>query len=317
MKIAIINSSDIAKRRIIPALKQIPDVEITAVCSRDLEKAKSYATEFGILFYTNEPDIIDNVDAVYISSPPGLHYQYVKKFIDKGIHVFCEKSLTVKPGETEYLVKEAEHKGVIIQENYAFEYHPQWIWIKDNLDKIGDLQYIRASFEFPPRNPLEDFRYKKELGGGSLYDAGGYPIKLASMLMSDLKCCKSTCKVSDKYGVDLSGNCYVIDELGTPAFLSWGFQSNYKCYVELVGSEGTITANKIFTPKANESVSVHVKYLDNSTEDHVFTDDHFVQIFKDFKRRIKTNNNSHHINLIKQSNWQSYVSTFGISTIIK
>ena len=317
MKIAIVNTSDIAKRKIIPALKAIPGIDIVLVCSRDINKAKLFAKEFDILNYTNDLYSIENVDAVYISTPTGLHTHYINIFIDKGINVFCEKSLTTDLNETIYLINKAERNGVIIQENYAFEFHSQWEFIKKHIPTIGNLQYIKSSFEFPPRNTLTDFRYQKTLGGGCLYDAGGYPIKLASLILDDVYSYTATNRISNKHNVDIGGNCYITDIQGTSAFLTWSFQSTYKCNVEIVGDNGTIKSNRIFTPTNETPVEVTVEYLNNETKTRTFIDDHFINILVDFKRRIENNDNSHHKEIIKQSNWQSDVSTCSISTDIK
>lgn len=316
MKIIILNSSDIAYRRIIPALKKVRDIEIVAVCSRDINKAKRYSEDFNIPYYTDNYDSLPEADAVYISSPPSLHYEQIKYFLNKGIHVLSEKSITTDYQHTLDLILLANKNNLILQENYAFEFHAQWKFINDNLETIGHIQYIKSSFEFPPRNVLTDFRYNVNLGGGSLYDAGGYPIKLASLLLSNIKHCMSSSKHSAQYNVDLFGNCYFVDSNGTSAFLSWGFNSLYKCDLEIVGSKGTIKANKIFTPKAEESTNVTINYIDGISLNQTFTDDHFVSLIEDFKHRIKSKDNSHHINIIKQSYWQSYVSINSITTII-
>jgi hypothetical protein len=70
--------------------------------------------------------------------------------------------------QTKEVVNEAQYKGLIIQENYAFQFHPQWYWILENLKEIGDIICIKSAFDFPPRETNTDFRYNKFLGGGAL-----------------------------------------------------------------------------------------------------------------------------------------------------
>jgi predicted dehydrogenase len=43
MKIGILNCSDIARIRMIPAMKKITDIEISVICSREIKKAKEFA----------------------------------------------------------------------------------------------------------------------------------------------------------------------------------------------------------------------------------------------------------------------------------
>lgn len=314
MKVAILNCSDIAKRRMIPAFQSVPGVEISIVCSRDIRRAKEYADEFGIPKWTDNPDDIVDVDLVYISSPPSEHFDAVKKFIRRKINVLCEKSLTIDAYQTIYLINLADKNGVIIQENYAFPFHTQWKWIMENLSKIGDLLYIRSGFEFPPRDTKTDFRYKSALGGGALFDAGGYPIKLASLLMGTPQRLDAVTHISKSLDVDLSGRTFIIDDVGASAFLTWSFESTYRCDVEIVGTKGTIKAGKIFTPRVDERVEVTISIIGEPVERKEFICDHFAELIKDLKDRIETRDNSHHKSILKQSNWQNYVSSTSIRT---
>jgi len=298
----------------IPAFQAIPEVEISIVCSRDIRRAKQYAEEFGILKYTDNPDEIIGVDLVYISSPPSEHFDAIKTFIKRKINVLCEKSLTIDAYQTIYLINLADKQGVLIQENYGFPFHTQWKWIKENLNKIGDLLYIRSGFEFPPRNTETDFRYKSALGGGALFDAGGYPIKLASLLLGTPQKLDAITHLSKSLDIDLSGRTFIIDETGKSAFLTWSFESTYRCDVEIVGTRGTIKAGKIFTPRVDEHVEVSLSLIGEPVERQQFVCNHFVELIRDFINRIETKDNSHHKSILKQSNWQTYVSSTSIRT---
>lgn len=314
MKVAILNCSDIAKRRMIPAFQAIPDLQISVICSRDIRRAKQYAEEFGIPRYTDNPDEIVDVDVVYISSPPSEHFDAIKTFIKRKINVLCEKSLTIDAYQTTYLINLADKHGVLIQENYGFPFHTQWKWITENLNKIGDILYIRSGFEFPPRDTEMDFRYKSALGGGALFDAGGYPIKLAALLLGTVQKLDAVTHRSKSLGIDLSGRTFIIDESGKSAFLTWSFESTYRCDVEIIGTKGTIKAGKIFTPRVDEHVEVSLSLIGKAVERQQFVCDHFVELIRDFINRIKIKDNSHHKSILKQSNWQTYVSSTSIRT---
>ena len=159
MRIGILNCSDIARRRMIPAMQSIPGIDITIVCSRSKDKAKEYAKEFGIPQYTDNPeDLYIGLDAVYISSPPSEHFITMNSFVSRGIHVLCEKSLTTDPSHTESILTDASLLDVVVQENYAFPYHPQWKYIERSLPDLGELITINAGFEFPPRDVTKDFK---------------------------------------------------------------------------------------------------------------------------------------------------------------
>jgi len=320
MKIGILNCSDIARRRMIPAMKSIPGIDITIVCSRSKEKAKEYAKEFDIPQYTDNPeDLFIGLDAVYISSPPSEHYEPMTEFIRRGINVLCEKSLTISSNHTESIIRDAIQFGVIVQENYGFQFHPQWKYIIKSIKDLGDIISIKSGFEFPPRDASTDFRYNKDLGGGALLDAGGYPIKAASLIMNRINLgeISGSYRFSSELEIDISGNVYFLDDKGTSAFLTWSFETPYRCDLEIIGTKGKIKSRKIFTPKADENVTVEkTDMFGKIIETKEFKADHFRELIIDFKRRIDEGDNSHFPEIIKQSNWQSYAKSTGFRTIL-
>lgn len=317
MKIAILNCSDIAKRRIIPAIKKIEGLEITAIVSRTKSRAKEYADLFDIPLYTDsiEEALSTNPDIAYISSPPSEHYLTILACLNSGVNVICEKSLTIDYFNALRLVTLANEKGLIIQENYAFPFHDQWKFITDNLKTIGNLEYIRSGFEFPPRDKKTDFRYDPSLGGGALFDAGGYPIKVATLLLNSLSSGNGVIKIDPELRVDISGNFHIIDVDMKSAFLTWSFEAPYRCDLEIIGTGGKIVSNKIFTPRADESVKVDITDLSGKViESKEFVCDHFEMLIRDFIKRIKTKNSSHHEEIINQSKMQIYAKTTCIRT---
>lgn len=320
MKIGILNCSDIARRRMIPAMKSIPGVDVTIVCSRSKDKAKEYAKEFDIPQYTDkQEDLYTGLDAVYISSPPSKHYNTMVEFISRGINVLCEKSLTISPEHTESIIRDAEEYNVIVQENYGFQFHDQWKYIIKSLKDLGDIISINSGFEFPPRDKSTDFRYNKDLGGGALLDAGGYPIKAASLIMNRINLgeISGSYRFSSELEIDTSGNVYFLDDKGTSAFLTWSFETPYKCDLEIIGTKGKIKSRKIFTPKPDENVTVEkTDMFGKIIETKEFKSDQFRELIIDFKRRIEEGDNSHFSEIIKQSNWQSYAKSTGFGTIL-
>ena len=75
-------------------LAATPDaVEIAAVASRDGAKAQAYAAEHGIArAHGSYEELLadDELDAVYVSLPNGMHHEWTLKAIDAGKHVLVE-----------------------------------------------------------------------------------------------------------------------------------------------------------------------------------------------------------------------------------
>lgn len=66
-----------------------------------------------------------------------------------------------------------------------YRYHPRYKLIKNVIEsgEIGEIRGIYANFTFNNAADKGNVRYRKEWGGGSLYDVGVYPISAARMLL--------------------------------------------------------------------------------------------------------------------------------------
>lgn len=261
-RLGIIGSSEIAFRRFLPALKQVADFEYKGLASRNIEKTQKFIDAFGGKGYGSYDQIIQDqdIDILYIPLPPALHFEWAKKALDQGKHVFLEKPSTTSFDQTEALVKLAQNKGLVLRENYMFTDHSQ-LKVIDSLlaeGKIGDLRLIRVAFGFP-RRAADDFRYNKDLGGGALLDCGGYTLKVASHLLGEgLECKYAKLEIEPDTGVDLYGNAILENQRGV-AQISFGMDNAYKCELEIWGQNGFIKSPRIFTPGPDFEVVLEVE----------------------------------------------------------
>ena len=86
VKIGILGCADIARKYAIKAFQAIPNAEVVSIASRDYEKAKAWAGEFNIKAEKSYDSLIENqnIDALYIPLPIGLHKEWVIKAVRKG-----------------------------------------------------------------------------------------------------------------------------------------------------------------------------------------------------------------------------------------
>ena len=83
--------------------KQVEGVELVGVVDLVEEKAKATAEKFGCAAFTDMAALPDGLDAVSVVVPPRGHYPIVKTMLQKGLHVYCEKPLTLDPAQGEEL----------------------------------------------------------------------------------------------------------------------------------------------------------------------------------------------------------------------
>lgn len=315
MRIAVLCPSEIAHRRFMPALRQVPEFEYAGVgmatpeehlvgldsqipseadirdSQNQRERTEMFVEEFGGTAYESYDAVLSDgsIDAVYIPLPPALHYSWAKRALEAGKHVLMEKPFTTSVAATKELLELAESSGLAVHENYMFAFHSQIEWVRDAIAKrlVGDIRMIRVDFGFPFRGH-NDFRYSKALGGGALLDCGGYTLKLAAMLLGpSARVVASQLNGGRDLEVDLYGSAMLENEEGLVAQVSFGMDNDYRCSIDLWGSEGTLSSGRILTAPAGFEPTMTIRR--NGVEEVVTlpADDSFRKSIEHFAECIR------------------------------
>ena len=315
IRIGIICPSEIAFRRFLPALKEAGESfrfaaigiaspeewfgDLTTVSQKLIEeqqaceqaKAQSFLDQYGGEIIVGYGNLVssDKIDAIYIPLPPALHYQWARKALESGKHVFVEKPSTTSLSDTEELISMASEKGLALHENYMFIYHSQLEELNKLVEegKIGDVRLYRITFGFPMR-AKNDFRYNKVLGGGALLDAGGYCMKYANYLLGG-DACITTAQANylEGFEVDMYGSATMVNNKGQVAQLSFGMDNDYRCDIEIWGSKGTITSGRVLTAPAGFKPSYTIKRNQMLETHELLADDAFLKSILRFKECIE------------------------------
>ena len=248
-------------RVLLPPLRSSARNELTAVASREPERAQAYANERNIprAFGSYEAMLADpDVDVIYNPLPNSLHAEWTIKAAKAGKHVLCEKPLANTMEEVDAMTAAAKKAGVVLMEAFMYRHHPQTLKVKELVESraIGKLQLIRGSFTFNISNE-NDVRLNSALGGGSIWDVGCYPISYARLIAG--------AEPVEVFGWQKTGTGSGVDEsfFGQLHFsndvyaqFDCGFRTPQRTHIELVGDKGNITIKTPFTPRLNEEIIV-------------------------------------------------------------
>lgn len=319
MKIGILSPSEIAFRRFMPAINSCPNIEFAgiAIASKEEwftnssnfdydevkkteeEKANKFIENYGgKIYYSYDNMLHDNdIDSIYIPLPPALHGKWGKAALKNGKNAFVEKPSTTSLKETEELVELAKKNNLVVMENYMFIYHKQleeiMNYIKNGI--IGKVKKYTISFGFPRRS-TNDFRYQKNLGGGAIIDCGGYTIKYANMILGGNAELKYAKLINDdiKQDIDIFGNgiyTYGKDIVE----VQFGMDNDYRCMLEVWGSEGTLKTNRVLTAPAGYIPTLMITKNGVTDEKELSEDDTF---FKSIQRFMKCIDNADERNTV-------------------
>ncbi len=300
IRIGVIGCANVAERCMIPAIKALTDFELIAVASRTKEKAETFAEKFSCEAIEGYSNLInrDDIDAVYIPLPTGLHEEWIINALNKGKHVLAEKSLAPDYISARKIIDEAESCQLLVMENYMFQYHSQHAFVQQLIKdgEIGEMHFFKSSFGFPPRSK-NDIRYNKKLGGGALLDAGGYVVKAAQLFLGPaLTLGGAFLKYDRQLDVDIYGGAILKNDKEQIAHVSFSFDNFYQCSYEIWGSKGKITAERAFTPPVNFGPKITLEKQNHKQEFVITPDNHFINILKEFHRAIHEKDFQRHWN---------------------
>lgn len=124
----------------IPAWEKMEDAELTAICDIREERLalypeKRHYTDFDEMLEKEKPDILD------ICLPTYLHADFAVKALEKGIHVLCEKPISLKPEDVERVYRTAHEHHVNFMIAHVLRFWPEYEFIKELIDtqKFGKI----------------------------------------------------------------------------------------------------------------------------------------------------------------------------------
>ena len=247
-------------RSLIPAIRAARGCSLEAVASRDPDRAAAYAAEWQIprAVGSYEALLADaGIDAVYIPLPNHLHAEWTIRAARAGKHVLCEKPLAQSVAEVEAILATARDAGVHVAEAFMYRHHPQTHLVRQLVadGAVGALRFVRGVFSFTLDRP-GDVRFAPEMGGGSLWDIGCYPVSYARMLAGTEPTQVTGLAVRGPTGIDVSFAGVLSFRDGLLAAADCSFVAPFRTEVEIVGAEGTIRVARPFKPGERETIVV-------------------------------------------------------------
>ncbi|MEH7331166.1 Gfo/Idh/MocA family oxidoreductase [Neobacillus drentensis] len=208
LKAALIGLGDISKIHL-PAIKENPIVELTAVCDVN-EDLRTLVPE--ARFYTDYQDMLESeaIDVVHICLPHYLHNSVTKACIEKGVHVFLEKPLGLNTEEALEIVNlEEEHQEVKVcvcfqnRYNESFEML-QKIAFSGEYGKIVGIKGLVAWYRPKSYYDLKPWRGQMEYaGGGVMINQALHTLDLMQLLGGKIESIRGSLDQLLDYGIEV------------------------------------------------------------------------------------------------------------------
>ena len=188
----ILGAGKIAERQMVSAIAQAPGQRLAAVMKRDRGQAQRFAEQHGVpRFYDTVDGLLadQEINAVYVATPPHLHADQAIQAANAGKHVLCEKPLALTSGQARAMIDACHANGVQLMVCYYQRYNTRHQQIKQLLaaGAIGQVTAARLNFSdyFPP-TPGYWHHDPAISGGGPLMDLGVHCIDLLRYLCGEV-----------------------------------------------------------------------------------------------------------------------------------
>ncbi|EPK7360831.1 Gfo/Idh/MocA family oxidoreductase [Kluyvera intermedia] len=296
IRFAVIGTNWIT-RQFVDAAHETGKYKLTAVYSRSLEQAQSFANDYPVehLFTSLEAMAqSDDVDAVYIASPNSLHFPQTELFLRHKKHVICEKPLASNLREVEQAIALARENQVVLFEAFKTASLPNFQLLQQTLPKLGQLRkafinYCQYSSRYQRyldgENPNT---FNPAFSNGSIMDIGFYCLASAVALWGEPKQVQASASLLDS-GVDAHG-VVVMDYGDFSVTLQHSKVSDSSLPSEIQGEAGALVIEKISECQKLSFVPRGSKAQDLSQPQHINT---MLYEAEEFARLVENNEVNH------------------------
>jgi len=180
IKWGMIGCGDVTEVKSGPAFNKVSNSSLVAVMRRNGAKAKDYAERHGVSkWYNNANELIndDEVNAIYIATPPSSHEEYALAAINAGKPVYIEKPMTLNYASANMITKVAEENNIKLSVAHYRRGQPLFNKVKELLKQkaIGEVRFVKLEFYKPQLKkeslsiPKVAWRINPEIAGGGLF----------------------------------------------------------------------------------------------------------------------------------------------------
>jgi len=122
---------------------QVPGVRLAGMAGTHREAALAAAKRFGLENVEEVASLVrrEDIDLVYIATPPFLHYEQAMRALEAGKHVICEKPMAVALSQADEMIAAAARRNLLLVANLMQRYNPLFDAVRSLIEQriLGDV----------------------------------------------------------------------------------------------------------------------------------------------------------------------------------
>ena len=179
----------------VPAVKALPEYELTAVCTSHEDSARASADQFGArLAFSDHREMVTHpeVDLVVVSVKVPSHYQITIDALNAGKHVYCEWPLAASLQQAEEMAELAQIKGLRAMVGLQARVSPVHLRLKELVEEgyVGEVlacHMVQFTEGRPPRNSNQAWQADPASGYSALTVHFGHAVDIFCYCLGDFK----------------------------------------------------------------------------------------------------------------------------------
>lgn len=247
VRVGVIGCGRIAQDHL-QSYKSLSAAELVAVADPIANLASEIAAQYQCNAYTDYRDMLasGSIEAVSICTPPVTHADIMLEAIGRGVHVLCEKPLTIQLRDAEKVLLAVQKSDLILMMASKFRFVNDVIKAKSLIDAgvIGRPVFFENAFCSRVDMRGRWNAVKAIAGGGVLFDNATHSVDIARFLMGPIASVQAEhgIRAQDIEVEDTSRLCFhsAGGVLGT-VDVSWSVNKEQDAYISVHGTDGTLT----------------------------------------------------------------------------
>jgi predicted dehydrogenase len=193
VSVGVVGTSWWADAMYLPALQDHPNGKVMAICGRNRERTQQMADRWQIpRAYTDYEDMIrsGDIDAIIVSTTNDTHYSITMAALEAGLHVLCEKPLSLDYARAREMAEFAEQKGVKHMTPFTYRFMPAARYSRELVETgyIGKPYHLNLRY-YTGYGRGGEYNSRFDVGAsgpGSIADIGSHFLYIAEWFFGEI-----------------------------------------------------------------------------------------------------------------------------------
>lgn len=261
----IIGCGNVTEKKSGPAFNKVAHSRLVAVMRRDAALAADYARRHGVPKWYADADALindDEVNAIYVATPPKYHAEYAIKAMRAGKAVYVEKPMAMNEAECREMIAVSKETKQPLFVAYYRRALPYFIEIKRLIDQgeIGEVAMVHLKLHNPAKreelHPETKAGWRVDpsvSGGGHFHDLASHQLDYLTYLLGPAKTVSGiSTNLAGLYPADDTTFAMIAFESKVMFSGSWCFTVPNVLAIdqtEIIGTKGKLTFSFFGTPE--------------------------------------------------------------------